>query len=114
MSQSVDEAIRALRVVTGGLVAGLSAFTGIAVLLKGSLAGSLDADRRTALLVGLACLVGICTAAAALLERAAVAQLARRASELRNVVDPSELAIGPYRQLSIVCLDVSGPSCGDE
>lgn len=96
MAESVDEAVRAIRIVVGGLIGGLLSFGTLAAVL-GRLSLSFDPDRARWILVvvvflGLASATGYFA-----LRRSLIAKLATRASELRQQSDPSVLILADYR-----------------
>ena len=108
----LDEAIRGLRVVWLGLLAGLAMMLGV-VLFLGPIGG--DGSLTVPLLAVFGLLVTSSFAAAFVLDRAFVTRIAARAPELRSLADPLAPVLGEYRGHSIVMLGLAeGPGlfCG--
>jgi hypothetical protein len=110
MAQSVEEAIRGLRVIVAGLIAGLLAFAVLAVVVRTSMTptGSVP----PLVLLGLLAVVAVSSAAAYAAQYTKVVRdLSVRATELRQLADPSSAIVGPYRAFAIVgAALIEGPS----
>jgi hypothetical protein len=101
MSQSVDETVRAMRIVVGGLIGGLASFGALAAVL-GPLSPSFDPNLGRWMLVGIV-LFGLGSATAYFtFRRSLMAKLATRAVELRQQSDPSVLILADYRGFTVV------------
>ena len=100
MAESVESAVRDLRIVVGGLIAGLSLFSVIA-LAMGPISKGPDPLLGRLMLAGIA-LAALAGAAAYFTLRLAMRRdLAARAAELRLHPDPAALILARYRQFAI-------------
>jgi hypothetical protein len=100
MAESVESEVRATRIVVGGLIAGLTMFSLIA-LAVGPINKSPDPLLGRLMLAGLA-LAALAGAAAYFALRLAMRRdLAARAAELRQHADPATLILARYRQFAI-------------
>lgn len=97
---SVDEAIRALRIVVGGLMGGLLSFTVLASIV-GPVSRSPDLDLAPWMLIAVAVFGGGCAAAYAMFRRSLLRSLSARAAELRQQSDPSRLIVEQYRRFVV-------------
>lgn len=97
---SVDEAIRALRIVVGGLMGGLLSFTVLAAIV-GPLSPSPDLDLAQWMLIAIALLGSGCAAAYAMLRQSLIRSLGARATELRQQSDPSGPIVEEYRRFVV-------------
>jgi hypothetical protein len=96
----VDAAIRTLRIIVAALMSGLATLAAVAVVV-GPLSRPIDSTTADAMLLALVAVASTSTIAYLLLRRSLTAGLARRASELRLLSDPSSLALEPYRRFVI-------------
>ena len=111
MSRTVDEAIRGLRIVNAGLIAGLLMFLAVAVLFKDALASQPDPANEVVMLSVLGLFAAGSAVAYLAFGRVVAVQLAAKEPHLRQAAEPSEAAIGAYRQLSIVRASlIEGPA----
>ena len=110
MAQSVDEAVRSLRVIVAGLIAGVVAFAILAVIVRVVLPprGSMP----PLVLLGVLTMFILGSGAAyAVQYQKLVGDLRKRTAELRQMADPSSVIVGPYRAFAIIGAGlVEGPS----
>jgi len=100
MAESVESTIRGLRVVVGGLIAGLTMFSLIALAL-GPISKTADPFLGRLMLAGVALMAAAAAAAYFTLRLAMRRDLAARAPELRQHPDPATLILARYRQFAI-------------
>ena len=101
VDESVEGAVRSMRIVVGGLLAGLTGLSALGI----ALAPILDPPDPTLgrlMLMGLALMVVACTAAYFTLRLSLMRDLASRAAELRQSAEPARLILLRYRQFAIV------------
>jgi hypothetical protein len=97
---SVDEEVRRMRIVVGGLMAGLLFFGGLSFFV-GPIA-PLQSELRWPLLVAVGAFGVFAAFAHGAFRRALVRRLAARSTELKQAADPASLVAGDYRALVIV------------
>ncbi len=100
MTESLESTVRALRIVVGGLVAGLTMFALIALAI-GPINKTPDPQLGRLMLAGLALAATAGAAAYSTLRLAMKRDLAARAPELRQHPDPATLILPRYRQFAI-------------
>ncbi len=100
MAESVDDAVKAMRIIIGGLVIGLAVLAGIGLLIAPIL-NPLDPQFGSLMLAVLG-VTGLGSGAAYfVLRQAMLRDLAARAAELRQSADPASLIVLRYRQFAI-------------
>jgi len=100
MAESVESTVTALRIIVGGLIAGLTLFSLIALAL-GPINKTPDPMLGRLMLAGLALAAAAGAAAYVTLRAAMRRDLAARAAELRQHPDPATLVLARYRQFVI-------------
>ena len=100
MAESVDEAVRAMRIVVGGLIGGLLSFTTLA-LIVGPLSPSFDPNVTRWMLIVVLLLGGGSATGYFTLRRSLIRSLATRATELRQRSDASTLIGKEYRGFAV-------------
>ena len=101
MAQSVDETIRGLRIIVSGLIAGLGFFTIVIAFGVGPLSRTPDPFLSRALPIGLGLFAVAAAAAYTVVRRKILNDLRARASAMRQVQDPSPLALDEYRRFVV-------------
>jgi hypothetical protein len=96
---AVDEGVRAMRVIVGGLVAGLLFFGAIGFLV-GPLSPA-DSQVASLLRIVIAAFAAFAAASYVLMRNALNRDLAARATELRQASDPASLIVVRYRAFLI-------------
>ncbi len=102
MDESVDGAIRVLRLVTGSMAAGVLVFMGVALFTKDALAIETRGELATVLHAALALVAAGCAAAYPRISRVALRTAASGIASEQQAGDPAEVALTAYRQLSIL------------
>jgi len=98
---SVEEVIRACRIVVGGLIAGLVLFSGVALAVA-PLTPSPDPQITAAMLV-MVLVMGVgCAAGYRVVRRSVIAEMRSRLPASAEGADPAALVTDCYRQLVIV------------
>lgn len=105
MAESVDEsvegAVRSMRIVVGGLLAGLAGLSALGIALAPILEPP-DPNLGRLLFMGLA-VMGVAGAAAYFALRLSMMRdLAARAAELRQSAEPARLILLRYRQFAVI------------
>ncbi len=101
MAESVDDAVKALRIIIGGLIMGLGMLAGIGLLIAPIL--NPPNPQLGSLMLAVLGVMALGSASAYfVLRRAMVRDLAARAAELRQSADPAGLIVLRYRQFAIV------------
>ncbi len=100
MAESADDAVKALRIIIGGLVMGLGLLAGIGLLMAPIL-NPPDPQLGSLLLAVLGVMALGSAAGYFVLRQAMLRDLAARAAELRQSADPASLIVLRYRQFAI-------------
>jgi hypothetical protein len=110
MAQSANEAVRSLRVIVAGLIAGVVAFGILAVVVRMSLPPR--SSIPPLVLFGVLAMFTLGSAAGYVVQYQKLARdLRMRAAELRQMADPSSAMVEPYRAFVIVSAAlIEGPS----
>jgi hypothetical protein len=101
MAPSVEEAVRASRIIVGGLMAGLLLFMAVAMVIA-PLSRAPDPTFTAMLLGSLGVLAAGCAGGYRVVRRSIVGKTRTRLDGLTSEGDAVPLAIGPYRELVIV------------
>ena len=99
--ESVEGVVRSLRIVVGGLMAGLAAFAAIGIAMA-PISDPPDPGMSRLLLLGLPVVMVACAGAYFTLRLSMIRDLASRAVELRQSAEPARLIVGRYRQFAVV------------
>ncbi len=100
MAESVDDAVKALRIIIGGLVMGLAVLAGIGLVMAPIL-NPPDPQLGSLMLAVLGVMALGSAAGYFVLRQAMLRDLAARAAELRQSADPAGLIVLRYRQFAI-------------